>query len=49
MLKIADLERDADLLQAAKAIADRLLKEHPEAVEKHLQRWLGYAEELVKV
>jgi ATP-dependent DNA helicase RecG len=49
MLKIADLERDADLLQAAKVIADRLLKEHPEAVEKHMQRWLGYAEELVKV
>lgn len=49
MLKIADLERDADLLQAAKEIADRLLKEHPEAVERHLQRWLGYADELVKV
>ncbi len=49
MLKIADLERDADLLQASKEVADRLLQEYPEAVEKHLQRWLGYAEELVKV
>ncbi|CAG0975777.1 ATP-dependent DNA helicase RecG [Methylophilaceae bacterium] len=49
MLKIADLERDADLLQASKEIADKLLQEHPEAVARHLQRWLGYAEELVKV
>lgn len=49
MLKIADLERDADLLAALKAVAEKLLREHPEAVEKHLQRWLGYAEELVKV
>jgi ATP-dependent DNA helicase RecG len=49
MLKIADLERDADLLQAAKTAAEALLREHPAAVERHLQRWLGYAEELVKV
>lgn len=49
MLKIADLERDGDLLQAAKEVADRLLQENPGAVDKHLQRWLGYAEELVKV
>jgi ATP-dependent DNA helicase RecG len=49
MLKIADLDRDADLLTVSKAVAEKLLREHPEAVEKHLQRWLGYAEELVKV
>ena len=49
MLRIADLERDADLLQAAVAAAERLLAEAPLAVEKHLQRWLGHAEELVKV
>ena len=49
MLKIADLERDADLLDAAQRIADTLLRENPQAVERHLQRWLGYAEELVKV
>ncbi len=49
MLKIADLERDADLLQAAKTAAEALLREHPAAVELHLQRWLGHAEELVKV
>lgn len=49
MLKIADLERDADLLEIAKKLADRLLSDDPQAVEKHLARWLMHAEELVKV
>jgi ATP-dependent DNA helicase RecG len=49
MLKIADLNRDVNLLNAAKNIADRLIKEHPTAVEKHLERWMGRADELVKV
>ncbi len=49
MLKIADLTSDADLLEAAKPVAERLLIECPEAVEQHLQRWMGAAEELVKV
>ena len=49
MLKIADLERDADLLDSAKAIADQLLKQHPEAAEKHLMRWLASAGEMMKV
>ena len=49
MLKIADLERDIDLLQAAKNQADNLLKNYPAAVEKHLDRWMGSAGELVKV
>ena len=49
MLKIADLERDADLLEAAKNMADRLIKEYPQAVEAHLERWMSHAGELVKV
>jgi ATP-dependent DNA helicase RecG len=49
MLKIADLERDADLLEAARTYADRLLAKYPEIAEQHLQRWLGHAEEYVKV
>jgi len=49
MLKIADLNRDVDLLNAAKNMADRLIKEHPFAVERHLERWMGRADELVKV
>ncbi len=49
MLKIADLERDADLLEAAKNMADKLIKEYPQAAEKHLERWMSHAGELVKV
>ena len=49
MLKIADLERDADLLESAKSMADRLIKEYPAAVEAHLARWMSHAGELVKV
>jgi ATP-dependent DNA helicase RecG len=49
MLKIADLERDADLLEAAKNMVDSLIKEYPKAVEAHLARWMSHAGELVKV
>jgi len=49
MLKIADLERDVELLEAAKGLAEQLLKEYPAYVDKHLERWLSRAEELVKV
>lgn len=49
MLKIADLERDADLLEVAKNVADSLIKEYPKAVEAHLKRWMSHAGELVKV
>lgn len=49
MLKIADLERDADLLELAKNMADKLIKDYPKAVEAHLERWMSYAGELVKV
>ena len=49
MLKIADLERDADLLESAKSIAEKLLQEYPQAVEKHLERWMSYAGERLKV
>lgn len=49
MLKIADLERDVDLLEAAKNMADKLIKEYPAAVEAHLVLWLSNGAELVKV
>ncbi|MEQ1601033.1 MAG: ATP-dependent DNA helicase RecG [Methylophilaceae bacterium] len=49
MLKIADLERDVDLLEQAQANAEKLLQQHPEAVALHLQRWMNQAEEWVKV
>jgi ATP-dependent DNA helicase RecG len=49
MLKIADLERDFELLTKAKHIADQLLSRAPETVAAHLQRWLSHGDELVKV
>ena len=49
MLKIADLERDVELLEAAKKMADSLIKQYPSAVEAHLERWMRHAGELVKV
>lgn len=49
MLKIADLERDADLLEQAQSLADDLLQKHPIEAQKHLDRWLSRGEELVKV
>jgi ATP-dependent DNA helicase RecG len=49
MLRIADLERDADLLEAAQATAEKLLKDYPAEVEQHLSRWMGISGELIKV
>lgn len=49
MLKIADLERDAELLAVAKNIVDSLLVNYPEAADHHLERWMRYGAELVKV
>ncbi len=49
LLKIADLERDSDLLEIARDTADRLLREQPEAAAAHLMRWMGRAQEYVKV
>jgi ATP-dependent DNA helicase RecG len=41
LLRFADLERDADLLEAARRVADDLLASHSHAAAKHLDRWLG--------
>jgi ATP-dependent DNA helicase RecG len=49
LLKIADLERDADLLEVARTTAEQLLKDQPALAEGHLQRWMGRAQEYVKV
>ncbi|WP_043531165.1 ATP-dependent DNA helicase RecG [Litchfieldella xinjiangensis] len=40
-LKIADLERDRDLLERISALAVALLDEAPEASEPLIRRWLG--------
>ena len=48
LLRYADLELDADLVEMAREIAEEMLRDHPAAAEKHLQRWLGSREELLK-
>lgn len=40
-MKIADLERDADLLKRIAPLADALLAQHPEASQPLIRRWLG--------
>jgi ATP-dependent DNA helicase RecG len=40
ILRFADLEADHDLLDEARAIANRLIMKHPDAVDRHLARWL---------
>jgi ATP-dependent DNA helicase RecG len=41
LLRFADLERDADLIEAARGVADELLSERMPVAAKHLDRWLG--------
>ncbi|OQA34400.1 MAG: ATP-dependent DNA helicase RecG [Betaproteobacteria bacterium ADurb.Bin341] len=48
LLRYADLEADAELVEKARAFTEQLLREAPEQVERHLARWLGGREELLK-
>ena len=41
MLRFADLDRDADLVEAARDCANRMLLQSPEAVQLHLERWMS--------
>ena len=49
MLRFADLSADLTLLDRARQVAERLLREDPRAVEAHLARWLGGRHDLLKV
>lgn len=48
MLRFADLETDAWLVDYAQAAAEMMLERFPEAVEAHLSRWLGGREHFLK-
>ena len=48
MLRFVDLQRDAWLIELAQQAADRLLSEHADIVERHLERWLGARAEFLK-
>ncbi|HEY5633051.1 MAG TPA: ATP-dependent DNA helicase RecG [Burkholderiaceae bacterium] len=41
LLRFADLERDAALVEAARDCAGSMLRDHPQAALAHLERWLG--------
>jgi ATP-dependent DNA helicase RecG len=40
-LQIANLQRDAHLLPQIKQAAESLIKQHPESVDRIIDRWLG--------
>ena len=48
LLRFADLEKDAALLEIARGVADDLLRDAPAVVEAHLDRWLGGREEFIR-
>jgi ATP-dependent DNA helicase RecG len=48
MLRFADLERDLELVEAARDTAEDLLAREPAAAASHLARWLGGREDFMK-
>ncbi|WP_250512172.1 ATP-dependent DNA helicase RecG [Caballeronia sp. INDeC2] len=48
MLRFASLENDGWLIEPARAAADQMLAQFPEAVTQHLARWLGAREHYLK-
>jgi ATP-dependent DNA helicase RecG len=48
LLRFADLERDAALIEPAREAADELLAKEPAAAQAHLERWLGGKAEFIK-
>ncbi len=48
LLRFADLETDALLLDWARELAPKMLAEHPLLAQKHVDRWLGTKAEYLK-
>ncbi len=48
-LRVADLARDADLLEDVRSCADTMIEAHPESVEVLRQRWIGDSERYGRV
>ncbi len=48
LLRFADLQEDAPLLKAARALAPQLLDRHPDAARQQVDRWLGSKAEFLK-
>ena len=48
LLRFADLQTDADLLQWARVAAPFMLAMHPQLAQRHVQRWLGTQTQFLK-
>jgi ATP-dependent DNA helicase RecG len=48
MLRFADINADAELLQLARDVADEFLQRHPEDAQRHLARWLPQRHEYLR-
>ena len=48
LLRFADLQEDAPLLSAARALAPQLLDQQPRAAQLQVERWLGHKTEYLK-
>ena len=48
LLRYASLEQDADLIEAARRVAERMLRDAPELAERLSARWLGGREALLR-
>jgi ATP-dependent DNA helicase RecG len=47
LLRFADLERDAELVAAARETAEQLIAQEPQTARAHVSRWLGSRQELL--
>jgi len=48
LLRFADIERDQDLIVAARQAAELMLAKFPQEAERHLDRWLGGRSDFLK-
>ena len=48
LLRFADLETDGALLDWARQAAPRMLRDHPDLAQRHVERWLGTKAEFLK-
>lgn len=47
--KIADLERDRELLESIPAAAQTILDRHPEIIQPLIERWIGRSRHYAEV
>lgn len=48
LLRFADLNEDQGLVARARQVAEIMLRDHPDAAQRHVARWLGQKSEFLK-